>query len=102
MPRTKPSTGDQTRQRGLYSIAVAAELAGVGVQTLRLYESKGVVDPERTAGGTRRYSDADVVRIRRVIALGAQGVNIAGARLIIELEDANEVLRTQIEDAASS
>lgn len=84
------------RQRGVYSIAVAAELSGAGVQTLRLYESKGLLEPERTAGGTRRYSDADVQTIRRVLALVAQGVNIAGARLVIELEDANTSLRAQI------
>jgi len=85
---------DQTaRRRGVYSIAVASEMVGVGIQTLRLYETKGLVEPTRSAGGTRRYSEADVEILRRVVLLIADGVNLAGARRIIELEDANDALR---------
>lgn len=91
--------GGNEDRRGLYSIAIAAELVGVGIQTLRLYESKGLVEPARTPGGTRRYSDADVHTIRRVIALTARGVNIAGVRMIIDLEDENEALRLRTEGA---
>jgi len=84
------------RTQGVYSIAVAAELVGVGIQTLRLYESRGLVDPARSTGGTRRYSDADVDVLRRVVALLAEGINLAGARRIIQLEDDNHVLRAVI------
>lgn len=84
------------RTQGVYSIAVAAELVGVGIQTLRLYESRGLVDPARSTGGTRRYSDADVDVLRRVVALLAEGINLAGARRIIQLEDDNDVLRAVI------
>ncbi|GAA5196943.1 MerR family transcriptional regulator [Microbacterium jejuense] len=88
-----PETG---RTRGVYSIAIAAELVGVGIQTLRLYESRGLLDPARSAGGTRRYSDADIDVLRRVVALLAEGVNLAGARRIIQLEDDNHALRATL------
>jgi MerR family transcriptional regulator/heat shock protein HspR len=84
------------RSRGVYGIAVAAEIVGVGDQTLRLYESKGLLTPDRTPGGTRRYSEEDLEVMRRVIALLAEGVNLAGARRILELEAANDRLRAQI------
>ena len=71
---------------GVYGIAVAAELSGLGEQTLRLYERRGLLLPARTAGGTRRYSDDDVARIIRVTELVSEGVNLVGARRIIELE----------------
>ncbi|WP_433566776.1 MerR family transcriptional regulator [Nocardia sp. CA-151230] len=77
----------------VYAISVAAELSGVGVQTLRLYEQHGLVSPVRSAGGTRRYSGDDLARLARVIALTAQGVNLAGIARILELEDANAALR---------
>ena len=93
-------TADQSDQagqrRGVYSIAVASEMVGVGIQTLRLYETKGLIVPARSAGGTRRYSEADVEILRRVVLLIADGVNLAGARRIIELEDANDALRALI------
>jgi MerR family transcriptional regulator/heat shock protein HspR len=82
--------------RGVYSIAVAAELAGLGEQTLRLYERKGLLTPARTSGGTRRYSDNDVVILRRVVELLADGLNLTGARRVLELELLNGQLRTQI------
>ncbi|WP_439594143.1 MerR family transcriptional regulator [Microbacterium sp.] len=87
---------DSRSHRGLYSIAVAAELVGVGVQTLRLYEAKGIIEPERTSGGTRRYSQADVDTSLRVGVLLAEGINLAGARRIIALEDSNEALSSRI------
>jgi DNA-binding transcriptional MerR regulator len=82
--------------RGVYSIAVAAELAGLGEQTLRLYERKGLLTPDRTSGGTRRYSDNDVVVLRRVVELLAEGLNLTGARRVLELEILNGQLRAQI------
>ncbi len=72
--------------RGLYGISVAAELVGMQPQTLRLYERKGLVDPARTDGGTRRYSNDDLTRIRRVGELLALGLNLAGVKLVLELE----------------
>ncbi|WP_150244944.1 MerR family transcriptional regulator [Nocardiopsis quinghaiensis] len=79
--------------RGLYTISVAAELAGIAPQSLRSYEERGLVAPARTDGGTRMYSDGDIARLRRVAELAAQGVNLAGMGRILELEDENNRLR---------
>ena len=76
-------------QRPLYSISVAAELAGLPLPTLRLYEQRGLVTPARTDGGTRRYSDADVSRIQRIASLLEGGVTLAGAGMVLDLEDDN-------------
>ena len=75
--------------RPLYSISVAAELAGLPLPTLRLYEQRGLVTPARTDGGTRRYSDADVSRIQRIASLLEGGVTLAGAGMVLDLEDDN-------------
>ncbi len=72
---------------GLYVISVAAELAGVHPQTLRLYERRGLLEPARTDGGNRRYSERDVARLRRIAELTAAGVNLEGVRRILVLED---------------
>jgi MerR family transcriptional regulator/heat shock protein HspR len=72
--------------QAIYIISVAAELAGVHPQTLRVYERKGLVTPSRTEGNTRRYSDRDVERLRKIQALTNEGVNLAGVTRIIELE----------------
>lgn len=82
--------------RGVYAIAVAAELVGVGEQTLRLYEKKGLLTPQRTAGGTRRYSADDVATALRIVALISEGLNLAGAQRVLDLEIANEELRRHI------
>lgn len=79
--------------RGLYTISVAAELAGVAPRSLRAYEERGLVAPARTEGGTRLYSDDDITRSRRVAELAAQGVNLAGIGRILELEEENTRLR---------
>ncbi|MEV0467922.1 MerR family transcriptional regulator [Nocardia tengchongensis] len=79
--------------RAVYAISVAAELAGVGVQTLRLYEQHGLINPVRSDGGTRRYSGDDLARLARITALAGQGVNLAGIARILDLEDANAALR---------
>lgn len=87
--------------RGVYGIAVAAEMAGVGEQTLRLYESKGLFTPSRSAGGTRRYSDDDLDVVRRVGELVAEGVNLVGVRRVMQLEQINEGLRREIADLSA-
>jgi MerR family transcriptional regulator/heat shock protein HspR len=82
-----------------YSISVAAELAGMHPQTLRTYEAKGLVRPRRTPGGTRRYSDRDVERLRKIGALtGELGLNLAGAVRVLELEDMVARLDSQVAD----
>ncbi|MGQ0831085.1 MAG: heat shock protein transcriptional repressor HspR [Microthrixaceae bacterium] len=72
--------------RAVYVISVAAELAGLHPQTLRIYERKGLVDPARTGGGSRRYSDEDIDQLRRIQELTAEGLNLAGVQRVLELE----------------
>ena len=84
--------------RALYIISVAAELAGVHPQTLRIYERKGLLEPSRTAGGSRRYSDADIARLQRIADLTAAGMNLAGIRRVMELELENERLRAEVDE----
>jgi MerR family transcriptional regulator/heat shock protein HspR len=72
--------------RAVYVISVAAELAGVHPQTLRIYERKGLLDPARTGGGSRRYSDHDIDQLRRIQALTNEGLNLAGVKRVLELE----------------
>jgi len=78
---------DPARDRALYIISVAAELAGVHAQTLRIYERKGLIEPQRTQGGSRRYSDGDIALLRRIQELTNEGVSLVGVRKILELED---------------
>lgn len=87
--------------RGVYGISVAAELVGTGVQNLRLYEARGLLDPERTAGGTRRYSANDLERVRRIADLLDAGLNLAGAAMVMDLQDENSQLRADRDDDAS-
>lgn len=77
---------------GVYGISVAAELSGIPVQSLRLYESHGLLTPIRSDGGTRRYSSDDLARLRRISQLAAAGVNLAGIGRILDLEDDNAAL----------
>ncbi|UVO14526.1 helix-turn-helix transcriptional regulator [Mycobacterium sp. SVM_VP21] len=79
---------------GVYGISVAAELSGIGPQTLRLYESRGLLTPARTAGGTRRYSDDDLARLRRITELVDIGINVAGIGQILGLEARNARLES--------
>ena len=81
--------------RAVYVISVAAELAGVHPQTLRVYERKGLLDPSRTTGGSRRFSDKDLERLRRIQELTAAGLNLEGVRRVLELEA--EVVRLRAE-----
>ena len=87
------------RQQALFIISVAAELAGVHPQTLRIYERKGLVDPARTGGGSRRYSEADIDRLRRIQELTNEGLNLAGVKRVMELEDEVRSLRAQLEQS---
>ena len=84
------------RSQAVYVISVAAELAGMHPQTLRIYERRGLVRPARTQGGNRRYSDADIEILRRISELAASGMNLEGIRKVMELEAENERLRTEL------
>jgi len=83
--------------RAVYVISVAAELAGVHPQTLRIYERKGLLDPARTGGGNRRYSEADIAHLRRIQELTAAGLNLEGVRRVIALEAEIGRLRAELE-----
>ncbi|WP_305092788.1 helix-turn-helix transcriptional regulator [Prescottella sp. R16] len=83
--------------RGVYGISVTSELTGIGPQTLRLYERRGLIMPSRTDGGTRRYSEDDIYRLTRVSELVKAGVNLTGIRQILELEAVNAELRAENE-----
>lgn len=79
--------------RALFVISVAAELAGMHPQTLRIYERKGLLDPYRTPGGTRRYSQADIERLEMIQELTDKGLNLEGVRQVMALRD--EIARLQ-------
>jgi MerR family transcriptional regulator/heat shock protein HspR len=82
--------------RAVFVISVAAELAGVHPQTLRIYERKGLVLPKRTHANSRRYSERDIERLREIQELTAQGVNLAGVRRIMELDRAVDALKAEV------
>ncbi len=86
------------RDRAVYVISVAAELAGVHPQTLRIYERKGLVDPARTAGGSRRYSESDIAQLRRIQELTTEGLNLAGVQRVLELEAELAALRARLDE----
>jgi MerR family transcriptional regulator/heat shock protein HspR len=83
-------------ERALYIISVAAELAGVHPQTLRIYERKGLIEPSRTQGRSRRYSDRDISQLRRIQELTNEGVSLAGVRKVLDLEAELERARAEI------
>lgn len=91
------------RDRAVYVISVAAELAGLHPQTLRIYERKGLVDPARTGGGSRRYSDENIAQLRRIQELTSEGLNLAGVQKVLELEaelaDVRHALQAEREGA---
>ena len=82
--------------RGLFSISVAAELAGLHPQTLRIYEREGLLDPARSAGGTRRYSRRDLDRLQEICTLTADGLNIAGIRRVLALLEETRHLQQEL------
>jgi DNA-binding transcriptional MerR regulator len=82
----------------VYGISVAAELVGTGVQNLRAYEARGLLEPERSEGGTRRYSANDLDRLRRIGELLEAGLNLAGIAMVIDLQDQNSQMRAEKEE----
>src|SRR5436853_7355521 len=95
-------TADRQTTRAVYIISVAAELAGVHPQTLRIYERKGLVDPARTTGGSRRYSDDDIALLRRIQELTNEGLNLAGVQRVLALEAEVARLRDELDRARSA
>ncbi|MGK0273779.1 MAG: MerR family transcriptional regulator/heat shock protein HspR [Ilumatobacter sp.] len=89
----------RTRSSAVYVISVAAELSGMHPQTLRIYERRGLVEPARTQGGNRRYSDADIAILRRISELTSEGMNLEGIRRVMRLEAENIRLRAELEQA---
>ena len=90
---------ERDEDRAVYIISVAAELAGVHPQTLRIYERKGLVAPKRTSGNTRRYSDRDIALLRQIQDLTQEGgINLAGVKVIIELQAKLEALRAETDE----
>lgn len=83
-------------EMGLYAISVVAHLVGTGQQNIRLYERRGLLTPDRTAGGTRQYSEADLAVLRRISVLLEEGLNLAGVAKVLELEAANARLRAEL------
>ena len=102
MPDQPGDTGVPAPDRGVYGISVAAELSGVPVQSLRLYERHGLLTPARSEGGTRRYSADDLARLQRISALVDDGVNLAGIARILSLEDDNAALSADNTDLRST
>jgi MerR family transcriptional regulator/heat shock protein HspR len=82
--------------QGLFSISVAAELAGLHPQTLRIYARQGLLDPERSAGGTRRYSRRDIDRLHEICALTGEGLNMAGIRRVLQLQEETRRLQGEL------
>ncbi len=90
--------GTPDPNRAVYVISVAAELAGVHAQTLRIYERKGLVEPARTPGGSRRYSEVDIALLLRIQELTNDGLNLAGVKRVLDLEQ--RVMELEAEVAA--
>jgi MerR family transcriptional regulator, heat shock protein HspR len=96
---TSKDEGRRTEDLAVYIISVAAELAGVHPQTLRIYERKGLLRPKRTSGNTRRYSERDIRRLREIHDLTQdRGINLAGVKMIIEMQAELEALRRRTEE----
>ncbi|KPM50812.1 MerR family transcriptional regulator [Frankia sp. R43] len=91
------SSSDVDPTQGVYGISVAADLVGMDPQSLRLYERRGLLEPARTGGGTRRYSSDDLARLQRIGYLLAAGLNLAGIARVLELETENAQLRADLE-----
>ncbi len=84
-------------QRAVFVISVAAELAGMHPQTLRIYERKGLIDPFRTPGGTRRYSQEDIERLQLIQEMTAEGMNLEGVRRVLALQEENRRLKRKLD-----
>jgi MerR family transcriptional regulator/heat shock protein HspR len=94
--------GNDHAMRAVYIISVAAELAGVHPQTLRIYERKGLVEPARTSGGSRRYSPADIALLQRIQELTDEGLNLAGVKRVLELEARVAELEREVHSTRSA
>ena len=92
---------ERGQELGLYAISVVAQLVGTGQQNIRLYERKGLLTPDRTAGGTRQYSESDLAVLRRIGELLEEGLNLAGVSKVLELEAVNAALRRELNRARS-
>lgn len=95
MTREGAASDADAADRGVYGISVAADLAGTGIQNLRLYERRGLLRPTRSAGGTRLYSANDILRLQRITDLLAAGLNLAGIVMVLDLQDDNTRMRAQ-------
>jgi MerR family transcriptional regulator/heat shock protein HspR len=84
-------------RRAVFVISVAAELAGMHPQTLRIYERKGLLEPYRTPGGTRRYSQEDIERLQLIQELTSQGLNLEGVRRVLALQEENRSLKRKVD-----
>lgn len=93
------TTSGSDPSKGVYGISTAADLVGTGLQNLRLYERKGLLSPDRTSGGTRRYSEDDLTRLRRIGQLLTSGLNLAGIAMVLDLELDNARLRARLASA---
>jgi MerR family transcriptional regulator, heat shock protein HspR len=91
-----PDPTEVVMTRAVFVISVAAELAGMHPQTLRIYERKGLLEPSRTGGGSRRYSQRDIARLHRIAELTNAGMNLEGVRRVMALEDEVERLRAEL------
>jgi MerR family transcriptional regulator, heat shock protein HspR len=100
--RQRHAESGEDVDKGVYGISVTAEMVGTGVQNLRLYERKGLLEPSRSAGGTRLYSRNDVERLYRITDLLADGLNLVGIAMVLDLEDDNIRLRDQVSHSAES
>ena len=89
------SISGRSPSHAVYVISVAAELAGMHPQTLRIYERRGLVQPARSQGGNRRYSDVDIERLRRIQELAGEGMNLEGIRRVMALEAEVDRLRSE-------
>src|SRR3954452_22524533 len=89
-------TGQQPDRRALYGMSVAVELTGVNPQNPRAYEAKGLLEPHRTPGGTRRYSERDLARVERISRLLEAGLNLKGIEHVLALEAETERLRSEL------
>ena len=94
--RVRTTRIEVSTDRGVFMISVAAELADMHPQTLRMYEQRGLIEPKRSPKGTRLYSHADVERLRRIQELTEMGMNLAGVEAVFELEDQLERMRRKV------
>ncbi len=102
MERARVDGRRRDAEQAVYVISVAAELTGMHPQTLRIYERKGLLDPSRTSGGSRRFSEADLERLRHIQALTATGLNLEGVRRVLALEGELARLRQELVEARAA